>query len=236
MGNDLNDLLGLSRLSFAALLWSLGAEDDDDDDLDDDDDDDDGDDKPAAKGRKGEDPEIKRLRSESKKRRLALREAEKEKKELADRLKALEDKDKTDLERTSTELEDLRKQVDKLTPRLQESERKLKFFESGVAAQFQNPAHALKLIDVSDIDDDDPEALAEAIKEKAEALLKEAPYLKASAAGSGDGGNDGDGKTDGDGAKPPSTETGSTSRGAKGKPDTNADLVKRFPALAGRVQ
>jgi hypothetical protein len=216
----------LSPFPFAAF----GADGDDDDD-DDEEDDDDDDDTTSTSKADPKDQRIADLSKESKKRRLALKAEKKRADDLEARLKAIEDKDKTEVERATTAQSEAEKRLQTLEPRLKEAERKLVFFESGLSAQFQNPAHALRLIDVSDIDDDDPEALSEAMKEKAEALLKESPYLKL-AAGSSNGDSD-DSKGD-DKSGPPDTTTGSTSRGKKGKPDNNAALMNRFPALAGR--
>lgn len=229
MGNSPDTELGRRLL---ATLFALGATSADDDE----DDDEEEEEEEESKSGKGEDSEVKRVRAEAKRRRLELREERKAREKVEAELKELKDREKTDLEKTGTELEEARKRLAELEPGYQEAQRELAFFKSGLASQFQNPAHALRLIDLKDIDlDSDADEMTASIKEKAEALLKEAPYLKANAAGGGEEGN-GDGGEGGGSQPPPDTTGAGDARGRKGKrPDDTAALVKRFPALAGRI-
>jgi len=232
MGNEPDTQLGRHLLALLAAIGATSADDDDEDEEEEEQEEE----EESEKSKRGDSDEVKRLRTEAKRRRLEARDWKRKYSDLDARFRAIEDKDKTELERSITELDGLKKEVADMKPLLEEAQRELAFFKSGVSAQFQNPAHALRLIDLKDVDlsEMDAEEVASAMKEKAEALLKESPYLKVAAGGSNGGENGENGQ--GQGGKPDTTGAGQA-RGKAGKnqPDDNAALLKRFPGLAGRI-
>lgn len=229
MGNP-DELPSLAEYLSIFPFAAFGAPDDDDDDEEEEEEEDE---PPAKKGGDEKDQRISELSKEAKKRRLENKDLKKQNEEILEKLKAFEDKDKTDAERHGTRVAELEKRLAQVEPMLTEQAAKLAFFESGMAAKFQNPGHALRLLDLSDVDVEDGVADAASIKEKAEALLKEAPYLTVTAGG-GNGSSDDDGKG-GSTEKVDTTGAGEArGKGGRKTPD-NAALVERFPALAGRV-
>jgi hypothetical protein len=196
------------------------VEEEEEEEIEEEDPDKDKDDKSKPKD-KVNDPEKKRLSEEAKKYRLQLREAEKKLEAQAQKEKEQADKDKPEVERLTGEVAELTKKLDKVSPLLESQAVKLAFYESGAAALFQKPNTALKLLDLSDIEVDEGEVDYDAIKELADKLLADEPYLAAS------GGDD----EDGDKEKEPS---GRQTNGAKKKKGAGTDfeaLAKKFPAL-----
>lgn len=204
------------------------------DDGDDDDGDGDGDDGTGgAEGANGanndskvKDPEKKRLSDEAAAARVKARDTQKTLDETLARLKEFEDKDKTETDLLKAAKEELETKVSSLSDTVQKQAVRLAFFESGAAALFRNPATALRLIDLKDIEiDDEGEADAKAIKEAADALLKAEPYLAA-------GGEDGEDDDDGSDANNGAPSGRQTNGKRKSKDDLNQEaLAKKYPAL-----
>lgn len=233
----MHDILDEYNLRDVFSIFPVGMPKDDDDGdeeeetNDDADNDESGDDDGDKSGSGGENsatdkPDTKRVKAlseEAKNHRLRAKKAEKDLAAAQAKLKEIEDKDKSEVEKLSGDLKEATEQVTKLSEKATKQARKLAFYDCGAAVQFRNPATALKLLDLSDVDmDDDEKDVLEAVKAKADALLKAEPYLAAS--GSGDEDEDDDDKV-----KTPNLG------GKKTKKDNNvAALAKRYPALAGR--
>lgn len=169
------------------------------------------------------DPDKKRLADEAAKHRTTAK-AERDRANAAEkRLRELEDKDKSDLEKAQRDLTEAQAQVDKLTATVSAQAVRLAFFESGAGALFKNPAKALKLLDLDDLKpNEDGEIDAKEVKARADALLKTDGYLAAD--GSNDGGDDKPGGSPNNGRK----NRGKDSEASRQK------LVSKFPALASR--
>lgn len=165
------------------------------------------------------DPDKKRLSDEA----AAHRNRAKAEKERADKLaaelKALTDKDKSELEKAQRDLAELKPKLDAALATIKDQAVQLAFFESGAAAQFKNATLARKNLDLDGIEiDDDGNVDAKAIKAKADALLKEHPYLAADGEHSGGAGGD--------------TASGRPNNGKKSKDQVDYEaLAKKFPAL-----
>lgn len=167
------------------------------------------------------DPDKKRLAAEAAEWRRKLREQEASNKALADKLREFEDKDKSELEKAVRDAAEHKQRADKLEKQLNDIVVKMSFFESGSAALFKNAATGLRLIDLDGITvGEDGTVDSKAIKAKAEALLKEQPYLAA------DG--DSDSGTGGDQGSP----SGKPNNGKRSKDQVDYEaLAKKFPAL-----
>ena len=169
------------------------------------------------------DPDKKKLADEAAKHRTTAK-AERDRANAAEKkLRELEDKDKSELEKATRDLAEAQATNEKLQVTVTRQAVKLAFFESGAAAQFKNPAKALRLLDLDDLKpNEDGEMDVKEVKARAEALLKTDGYLAA------DGSNDG-----GDG-----TPGGSPNNGRRGKKAdeaaTRQKLAAKFPALASR--
>ena len=166
------------------------------------------------------DPDKQRLSQEAAEWRRKLREQEATNQQLATKLREFEDKDKSDLEKAQRDAVEYKQKAEQLEKRLNDIVVKMAFFESGAAAQFKNAALALRSLDLDGISVGEDGAVdSKAIKAKADALLKEHPYLAA----------DGDSGSAGDSSGEPS---GRPNNGKKdsSKVDYEA-LAKKFPAL-----
>ncbi len=232
-GGAQSDLSGLTDLRFAfasTVPWAGRPEGDGDGgsgagtgEAGDNDDNDDG----SAEGETGseetggeiKDPDKKRLSDEA----AAHRNRAKAEKERADKLaaelKALTDKDKSELEKAQRDLAELKPKLDAAQDTIKAQAVKLAFFESGAAAQFKSTTLVLKNLDLNGIEvDDEGQVDAKVIKQKADAFLKEHPYLAADAEHSGGAGGD--------------QASGRPNNGKKSKDQVDYEaLAKKFPAL-----
>jgi hypothetical protein len=167
------------------------------------------------------DPRVKELSDENAKHRNLNKELKKQNADLAARLKALEDKDKSEAEKatsTAKELEAKAKQLEETNQRLLVQNA----FLTDNKYTWANPKTALKLVDLSDVEiNDDGEVTG--MREALDKLAKAEPYLLAKNADDGD--DDGD---DGKG-KPPPTGVPQGKK-PKGNPDREKLLMK-YPAL-----
>lgn len=167
------------------------------------------------------DPEKKRLSDEAAQHRNKAK-AEKERADkLAEELKALTDKDKSELEKAQRDLNEIKPKLDKALATIKDQAVKLAFFESGAAKQFKSTTLVLKNLDLDGIEpDDEGNVDTKAIKAKAEAFLKEHPYLAAD--------DDDSGGTGADSGSP----SGKPNNGKKSKDQVDYEaLAKKFPAL-----
>lgn len=165
------------------------------------------------------DPDKKRLSDEAAKHRNAAK-AEKERADkLAAELKSLTDKDKSELEKAQRDLAELKPKLDAANATIKQQAVKLAFFDSGAAAQFKSTTLVLKNLDLDGIEvDDEGNVDAKVIKAKADAFLKEHPYLAADEEHSGGAGGD--------------SASGRPNNGKKSKDQVDYDaLAKKFPAL-----
>lgn len=166
-------------------------------------------------------PRLKELSDEAAKRRVEAK-AEKDRADaLAAKLREYEDKDKSELEKAQRDAKELGDKVETLEAQLSTAQLELSFFRSGAAAQLQDPADALKFLDLTSIKAGDDGTLPD--KEVLAAvndLLKRKPYLAKSPGDNGDG---------------PDDPSGRTSNSRKGKKDLDRQtLEEKFPALKGR--
>lgn len=125
-----------------------------------------------------------------KREREAAKAAKAEARELAARIKALEEKDLPEAERTAKERDDLKSTNERLTAELRQERLTNAVITAAARLGFADPADAVRLIDVEYDDDDRPRD----VDNKLAALLKAKPYLASAAArpsGSADGGNAG---------------------------------------------
>lgn len=175
------------------------------------------------------DPDKKKLHDEAAKYRNQAKKVQKQLDDLkAEREKELREADdakKSDLEKAQRDLNEANERISKLeaTSAIQSAE--LQFFKSGAAAQFQDPADALKFLDLKSLEkDDDGVITPKAMKEAADELLKSKSYL---------GRKPGDGE-EGSEEEPPTMPSGRETNGTKKKSADRATLEKKFPALQGR--
>lgn len=175
------------------------------------------------------DPDRKRLSDEAAKYRKERNAAKKELDEAQTRLRELDDASKSELEKAQRDLKEATEKLDNIVSRDTVKARKLSFYESGAAGLFKNPAHALALLDLSDLElNDEGEFDSAEVKKKADALLKESPYL---------GTND-DGEDTGEGGSGGTGGTGGAPRNPRRKKEEEARqaaLKRKFPALSARV-
>lgn len=222
------------RSAFEAALTPAGMPDDDDAGNGDEGEGDEGDDDGSSgdgsgssgdgdDGKGVKDPDKKRLSEEAAKHRIAAKTAQKELDKANVRLKELEDKDKSEVDKLKSDLEAATKKLEQQLELNKKAAIKLAFYDCGAADLFRNPATALKLLDTDDIEiDDDGEVDSKEIKKRADALIKEEKYLAKNAEGEGAG--------DGN---PPSGGTNNGRKGGKADLEKEA-LKKKFPALQHR--
>lgn len=169
------------------------------------------------------DPEKKRLSDEAAQHRTKAK-AEKERADAAEtKLREYEDKNKSELEKAQRDAEEFKAKADKLQAQVNDQAVKLAFFESGSAALFKNATTGLRLLkeELGELKpDDEGKVDTKTIKAKAEALLKEQPYLAA------------DGDSEGSAGGSSGDASGRPNNGKKdsSKVDYEA-LAKKFPAL-----
>lgn len=172
------------------------------------------------------DPEKKRLSDEAGRYRTALRQAEKERNDLAAWKKQVEDADKTEVEQLKGQVADVTKERDGLATELTQHKLELAFYKCGAAAQLRDPSDALKFLDLKEIKvDEDGEVPTEDMKKAVDTLIKSKPYLART-----DDDDSGEGEGSGEGQP-----SGRQTNGRKTKKDADqAALEKKFPALRGR--
>lgn len=169
------------------------------------------------------DPDKKKLSDEAAAHRNKAK-AEKERADAAEaKLREYEDKNKSELEKAQRDAEEYKKKNEKLQATVSDQAVKLAFFESGSAALFKNATTGLRLLkeELGELKpDDEGNVDSKAIKAKAEALLKEQPYLAADGeSASGTGGDTG-------------SPSGRANNGKKSKEQVDFEaLAKKYPAL-----
>jgi hypothetical protein len=214
-----------------------GGEDDDsaDDDESDDDDDDDkgkGRKKPTKKTTKDEDDEEDdkptRPERQAARYRTQLRAEQARTKALEERLQAIEDKDKKPDEIVQREANEAKERASKLADKVRSQNLRLAFYESNTI-EWADPADALKLVDLDEVDvDDDGTVDAKALRLALKDLAKRKPHLVKPKAAPEDDEDDED-----DDEEPRSKRTAPTMNRRKNrvKAPTRADLAKKFPVL-----
>lgn len=236
-------------------VWPVlgGAPDDDDpddptftgegdDDSDDDDESDEGEDepkrnkKPVKKSKADDDDEEDDEEPKSRPERQAaryrtrLRAKEKEVETLNARLKALEDKDKPAEEVTKREAAEAKEKADKLSAKLRSQTLELAFFKANTI-DWADPADALKLVDLDEVDvDEDGTVDAKALRLALRDLAKRKPHLVKKSKAEPDDDDDEDDEDD----EPRSRRSAPRMNGrrkGKGQTPSRADLAKKFPVL-----
>lgn len=225
----------------AAVMWD--GEDDADDDADeseeeedgededeDDDDDEEEDPKPKGKGRPSR--RQVQLQKEAARRRVENNTLKKERDDLAKRLKAHEDKDKSKGEKAEGDLKQVTKERDELQVKFDKLAAKVAVRDLADEHKVTDVAYFKFLLSEEGIElDEDGEWPDDSEK----AVKKLVRKHKARLVGSADDGEDDD-DDDGD---PPPPRVSATGRGQRKGTGKNAqarkqELVERFPALAGR--
>ena len=165
------------------------------------------------------DPEKQRLSQEAANWRTKLRDAEKLLEEQGKKLREIEDKDKSELEKAQRDLKEATEELGKLRKERKDFAVKMAFFESGAAALVKNAAMVLKNLDLDGIEpDDDGQVDSKKIKSMTEAFLKEHPYMAADEEHSAGAGGD--------------QPSGRPNNGKKSKDQVDYEaLAKKFPAL-----
>lgn len=169
------------------------------------------------------DPDKKRLSDEAAKHRQTAKEAKAELASTQKKLREIEDKDKSELEKAQRDNVEKDRLIAEKDAIISKQAVQVAFVMSGAAALFRDSEDALRLLDLSDLKpNEDGEIDRKEVKSRAEALLKAKGYLAP------DGSNDG-----GDG-----TPGGSPNNGRRGKKAdeaaTRQKLAAKFPALASR--
>lgn len=214
---DAGPLIQFHRETFGDAV--MMADDGDDTGGDDDGDDgDDGDDSSGGDDPKDDekDPRVKKLSDENAKHRTANVELKKANADLAARLKAIEDKDKSELDKTTGDLTDAQAKVKTLEARNQELAIQNAFLSDNKHS-WANPKTALKLADLSEVEIDE-DGTVTGLDKALDKLAKSDPYLLK--------GKDDD--DEGDGPQPPTGQP--VTKKAKGNPDREK-LLKKYPAL-----
>lgn len=195
-------------------------EDDDDDETSDDDDDDD-----DPKGR-----DTTKLKSALDKERKERKRLEKENRANAKRLKALEDKDKTESEKAKGDAAEATEKAKNLSAKLLKNSVDTAIIKMAGKFNFADIDDALRLVDRNEIDveqdEDDPsdvEIDEKTVEAALKALAKSKPHLVKKSTDDDD---------DEDDTRP---HTGSKfNRNGKKKVDEKASLAEKYPALGRR--
>lgn len=199
------------------------SEDDDEDDEEDDEADDD-----AASGSNITDPKDKRiheLSEESKQRRLKAKKLQKDLDDAQARLKEVEDKDKSELERLKGDHTTALEKLKKLEKQNKAGAIERAFLKNN-KFKWHSADAALKLVDLAEVEYDSETGEVTGMVDAVKQLAKDHPYLI-------DKGEDDDSGSAGDGGKG-GTPTGGSIGGSNKKGKRNAErarLEKRFPAL-----
>lgn len=247
-------LVPLGYLRNGTAVWpQIGAapdtEDPDDPDFtgeggeDDDSDDDSEDDEPKGKKRpvknkakdaddEDEDDEEPKTRPERQaaRYRVALREEKARNADLAARLKALENKDKPADEVAAAELTDAKDRAIQLAEKNKSMTLELAFFKSNTI-DWIDPADALRLVDLDDVDVDDSGTVdAKALRLALRDLAKRKPHLVKKSKAEPDDTDDEDDEDE----EPRSRRSAPKMNGRRsgqGKQPSRAELAKKFPVL-----
>jgi hypothetical protein len=211
----------------------------DDPDEDDDDEEDDDEDKSKSKKKtspkkttkddEDEDDKPTRPERQAARYRVALREEQKKTADLAARLQAIEDKDKKPDEIVQREATEAKERAAKLADKVRSQNLRLAFYESNTI-EWADPADALKLVDLDEVDvDEDGNVDAKALRLALKDLAKRKPHLvkKPKAAPEDDDDDEED-----DDEEPRSKRTAPPmNRRKTRKAPTRAELAKKFPVL-----
>ena len=166
----------------------------------------------------GKDPRVKELSDEAARRRIENKELKTQLDEAMKSLKAIEDKDKSEVERATARVAELEAKQAEMEASLQKERIEKAFLASNKYA-WHSPDRALALVDLSEVNIDDDGAVS-GLDKALEKLAKSDPYLIKATDDAG-----------GSGAKTPSgTPAGSGSKGDKGAADREKLMVK-YPAL-----
>lgn len=232
-----------------------GSQDDDDqdDDEEDEDDEDEDDDPPKKKSKKSkrssddddededdedDDPKLKASR-QARRYRLALRAEQEKNREMASRLKALEDKDKEPDEVQSRDLAEANAKLESLTEVNRIMSAQLAFFKSNTIT-WADPSDAFALAEreglFDDVIDEDGTVDASELRRSLKDLAKRKPYLvKKDGSTKARGRKTIDDDEEEDDDEPRSRRSGSTMnsrrKGSKAQGPSRAELAKRFPVL-----
>jgi hypothetical protein len=178
-----------------------------------------------------EDSRVARASRQAKNYRLKLREAEKANREMAARIKAIEDKDKKPEEIVSRDIAEAKAKAEKAEHVVRQTRLENAFLRANTV-DWVDSTDAFKLIDLDDVDVDedgtvDERQLARALR----ALAKRKPHLvkKAKASGSADENNDDD-----SGQGSTTRQMNGTRRGSRDQKPTREQLAKKFPVI-GRL-
>jgi hypothetical protein len=220
-----------------------GSADDEDDEDEDEDDEPKSKKRPVKKAKKDEDDEdeddeeeekLTRPERQAARYRTRLREEERKNRELNERLKALEDKDKKPDEIAERDTREAREKAERLETRARQLTLENAFFRANTV-DWVDPADALKLVDLDEVDvDDDGTVDAVQLRKALRALAKQKPHLvkKAKASGGADEEDDDENETD---DEPRSRQSASTMnrqrKGTRGKAPSRQELAKKFPVL-----
>lgn len=211
---DVDALLEFHRATFGSAR--MEGEDDKEDDEDEEDDTGSAGDSEEDKTKDdGGDAKSKELSDENMRRRHENKALKKQLEEQAAKLKAIEDKDKDELTKTTGDLTEAQAKAEKLV----EANTKLMIqnaFLMDNKHAWENPKAALKLADLSEVEIDD-EGNVTGLKEALDALAKSDPYLLSKK------------KDDEEDDEPGATGQPPTKK-SKGNPSRDK-LVEKYPAL-----
>lgn len=212
-----------------------GGDDDSDDDSEDDEDDEDdepkGKKRPKKSTKDDEDDEEPKTRPERQaaRYRVKLREAEAANRDLAARLKVLENKDKPADEIVAAELTEAKDRAAQLAEKNKSMTLELAFFKSNTI-DWIDPADALRLVDLDDVDVDDSGTVdAKALRLALRDLAKRKPHLVKKSKAEPEDDDDDD-----DDEEPRSRRSAPKMNGRRsgqGKQPSRAELAKKFPVL-----
>lgn len=225
-----------------AFTGEGGEDEDDDSDEDEDDDDDEANrrkskSKTKSKSKKDDDDDdeddekLTRPERQAARYRVRAREAEKRAEDAEARIKALEDKDKPKDEVTTRELNEAREKAAKLEEKARTQTLELAFFRSNTV-DWVDPADALKLVDLDDVDvDEDGTVDAKALRVALKDLAKRKPHLvKPAKPTESDDDDDEDDEEEDERPRRSAPARNGRRKGSKGTSD-RAALEKKFPVL-----
>lgn len=221
-----------------------GGSDDEDDEDEDEDDEEEGrrKKKPVKKSKKDEDEDddddeekLTRPERQAARYRTRLRQQEAENREMAARLKALEDKDKKPDEVVSRDLTETREKLEQVTKQNRSMTLELAFFKANVV-DWVDPSDALRLVDLEEVDvDDDGTVDVKALRRALRELAKSKPHLVKKTESTKGRAQDDDDDDEEDDDEPRSRQSANTMnrqrRGTKGKAPSRQELAKKFPVL-----
>jgi hypothetical protein len=174
-----------------------------------------------SQGGKVRDPEAKARSAEAAKYRTERNQYKADLEAAAKRLRELEDKDKSELEKAQRDLAEATKRAEAAEERADSFARENAVFKSGASGLTRDLDALTKFLDLSDLKPDDEGAYdQDEILKRVKELLDKKPYLKVD-----------EDSTSGNGEKDPSGRPANGSRKGSGN---DAALKKKFPALAGR--